>query len=64
MTISKYNYETLQEKLCFEYYKVYKRFPTKQEASGSKHELIMKVMRLKRIQRRLKHAILNSTKIV
>lgn len=60
MSISKYNYETIQEILCLEYEKVYKKFPTKQEAFGSKHELILKIHRLKRKQRRFQNAISDS----
>lgn len=57
MSISKYNYETIQEILCLEYEKVFKRFPTRQECSGSKHELILKIMRLKRKQRSQRNAL-------
>jgi len=59
MTITKYNYEAIQEIMSVEYYKVHKQFPSKQEVSSSKHELIMKINELKRKQRRLKHEILN-----
>jgi hypothetical protein len=57
MSISKYNYETIQEILCLEYEKVFKRFPNRQECSGSKHELILKIMRLKRKQRSQRNAL-------
>jgi hypothetical protein len=59
MTITKYNYEAIQEIMSVEYYKIHKKFPSKQEVSVSKHELILKIMKLKRNQRRLKHEIFN-----
>ena len=63
MSIAKYNFETIQELFCLEYEKVYKKFPTKQEAFGSKHELILKIHRLKRKQRRFQNAIPNTQTI-
>jgi hypothetical protein len=60
MAISKYNYETLQEMMCVEYYKLHNKFPSKQEASGTKHQLILAIMKLKRNQRRSRHEVLNS----
>lgn len=60
MTITKYNYETLQEMMCVEYYKLHKRFPSKQEVAGSKHQLVVAIMKLKRNQRRSNHEVLNS----
>lgn len=59
MSIAKCNFETIQELFCLEYEKMYKKFPTKQEAFGSKHELILKIHRLKRKQRRFQNAISN-----
>ena len=60
MSISKLNFQAIQEILSLEYEKVYKRFPTRQECNGSKHELILKINRLKRKQRSQRNAALNT----